>query len=167
MQSTLYPPTVAHAVRWHRAASAIAILICGLLFVFATASTAHAATTGGAAAPTTISISHSTAHAADASTTAGSLSRAEHVQRSSPLRPVSLHGVDDACPFEPDVWFDDDRDDDDDDESDRHGAHARGSATTVEDALGRRCPSRALGGSAVPDGSLPINLSLSESVRRM
>jgi hypothetical protein len=155
---------VAHAVGWHRAASAIAILICGLLLVFATASTAHAAMTGGAAAPTAISITHPNA---DATMTASSITCAEHVQRSIPVRPASMHGVDDACPFEPDVWFDDDRDDDDDDDDDRLGAHARRSATSVGDALGQRCPSRALGGSAVPDGSLPINLSLTECVRRM
>jgi hypothetical protein len=166
MPSPLSPPTVAHAVGWRRATSAIAILFCGLLLVFAAASTAYAATTAGPAAPTTISITHPLAHATDV-TVAVSLGSADRVARSIPLRHTSMDGVDDACPFEPDLWFDDDRDDDDDDESDRHGAHARRSATGVEDALGLRCPSRALGGSAVPDGSLPINLSLTECVRRM
>jgi hypothetical protein len=167
MRSTLYPPSVAHAVGWPRAASAIAIVICGLLLVFAAASTAHAAMTGGVAAPTTISITHPAAHAADVTLTASRIACAEPAARSTPLRHASMHDVGDACPFEPDLWIEDEDGDDDDDELGRHGSRPRRSATSVEDALGLRRQSRALGGSAVPDGNLPINLSLIECVRRM
>jgi hypothetical protein len=74
--------------------------------------------------------------------------------------------VETSCPGEPELWLDDE-DDDDDDEVGRHGRESRCSSTTVEEALGLRRPARTLGGSAVPDGNLPINLFLAERARRM
>jgi hypothetical protein len=146
--------------------NAIAIVACSVLFVLAAASTARAAVTGGHAASTAISLTDPMALATDVNAAAISAAGGESTARSIPLQP-SLHRVDDACPFEPDVWLDDDDDDDDDDRVARHGAGSRRSAVTVEEALGLPRSSRWLGGSVVPDGSLPVNLLLSESVRRM
>jgi hypothetical protein len=144
--------------------NALAIFACTVLVVFATASTARAAVTVGHLAPSVISITGPMAPATDVDVAAVNAASGEHTARSIPL-PPSMHGVDAACPFEPDLWLDDD-DDDDDDEATRHLASHR-SALSVEEALGLRRPSRSLGGSVAPDGSLPVNLLLSESVRRM
>jgi hypothetical protein len=165
MQSPSYPTPVTRAVGWRRVMNATALLACTVLLVFAAASTARAAVTGGHTALTAISITDPMALATDVNAAARSAARGEHIARSIPPR-LSMHGVDDACPFEPDAWLDDDDDDDDDDEVARHG-RSRRSALSVEEALGLRCPSRTLGGSAVPDGSLPVNLLLSETIRRM
>jgi hypothetical protein len=145
--------------------NALAISACTVLLVFAAASTARAAVTGGHTAPTAISITNSLALATDVNVAAISVARGEHIARSNPPR-LSLRGVDDACPLEPDLWLDDRDDDDDDDDVDRH-VRLRRFAVSVEEALGLQRPSRTLGGSAVPDGGLPVNLLLSESVRRM
>jgi hypothetical protein len=166
MRSTLYPPAVAHAVGWHRAISAIAILVCGLLLVFAAANTPHSAMTGGLAAPTTISIIHPVAPATDMNAAAITAARGQDTARSNSSRHLVMHGVDASSPLEPDLWLDDD-DDDDDDEVGRHGRESRASSTHVEEAPGLRRPTRTLGGSSAPDGSLLVNLLLSESVRRM
>ena len=144
--------------------NALAIFACTVLVVFAAASTARAAVTVGHLAPSAISISDPMAPATDVNVAAISAASGEPTARSIPLQP-SMHGVDAACPFEPDLWLDDD-DDDDDDEATRHLASHR-SALSVEEALGLRRPSRSLGGSVAPDGSLLVNLLLSESVRRM
>jgi len=165
MRSTPDPAPVTHAVGWRRVTNAI--LVCSVLLVFAAANTAHAAVTGAQAASTTISVLDPMAHAADLNVVANSVTCADHAARSVPPRHASVHGVNDTCPFEPDLWLDDEDDDDDDDEVGRHGSASRRSAFSVEEALGLRRSSRALGGSVVPDGSLPVNLFLSESARRM
>lgn len=167
MRSPSYPTPVTRAVGWRRVMNAITILVCTVLLVFAAASTARAAVTGGHTAPTAISITDPMALATDVNVAASSDARGEDTARSIPPRHALMHGVDDSCPFEPDLWLDDDDDDDDDDEFGRHGRVSRRSSINVEEALGLRCPSRTLGGSAVPDGSLPVNLLLSESARRM
>jgi hypothetical protein len=166
MRSTSFPSPVTWAVGWRRVMNAFALLCCTVLLVLAAAGTARAAVTGGHAAPTAISITDPMALATDVNVAADSVASGEHAARSIPPR-RSMHPLDDACPFEPDLWLDDDDDDDDDDDVARHGVAARRAALSVEEALGLRRPSRTLGGSAVPDGSLPVNLLLSESIRRM
>jgi hypothetical protein len=167
MRSTSYPPPPTRAGGWRCVINAIAIVACSVLFVLAAAGTARAAVTGSHAAPTAISLTDPMAVATNVNAAAISAAGGASTARSIPLQP-SLHRVDDACPVEPEAWLDDDDDDDDDDEGvARHGARSRRSAVSVEEALGRRRPSRWLGGSFVPDGNLPVNLLLSESVRRM
>jgi hypothetical protein len=165
MRSTSYPTPARGAVGWRRMMNAFAILACTVLVVFAAASTARAAVTVGHLAPSAISITDPMAPATDVNVAPVNAASGEHTARSIPLQP-SMRGVDAASPFEPDLWLDDDDDDDDDDEATRHLASRR-SAQSVEEALGLRCSSRTLGGSVAPDGSLPVNLLLSESVRRM
>ena len=161
------PVSVAHAVGWRRAMDALAILVCSALLVFAAARTADAATAAPSrAASSTTSITDPIAVVTALNVAAASAACGEHVATSVPLRHHSMHGVDNPCPFEPDLWLDD-SDDDDDDEVGRHGSTCRRSASRVEDALDLRRPSRTLGGSTVPYGSLPVNLFLSESARRM
>src|SRR5262245_50281208 len=152
MRSTSDPIPARGAVGWRRVISAFAIFACTVLVVLAAASTARAAVTVGHLAPSAISITDPMASATDLSVAAGNAASGEHTARSIPLQ-RSMHGVDAASPFEPDLWLDDDDDDDDDDEATRHLASRR-SALSVEEALGLRCPSRALGGSVAPDGSL-------------
>jgi hypothetical protein len=164
MRSTSDPTPAGGAVGWRRVINAFAIFASTVLVVLAAASTARAAVTVGHLAPSAISITDPMAPATDANVAAISAASGEHTARSIPLQ-LSMHGVDAVSPFEPDLWLDDD-DDDDDDEATRHLASRR-SALSVEEALGLRYPSRALGGSVAPDGSLPVNLLLSETIRRM
>jgi hypothetical protein len=165
MPSTSYPTPVTWAVGWRRVMNAIALVGCTVLLVLAAAGTPRAAVTGGHAAPIAISSTDPMALATDVNVAAPGVACGGDAARSIPLR-SSMHPLDDACPFEPDLWLDDD-DDDDDDEVARHIVAPRRSALSLEEALGLRRPSRTLGGSAVPDGSLPVNLLLSESIRRM
>ncbi len=167
MRSNSYPSHDAHAVGWHAVMAAIGIVVLSVLFVLIAASTVHALQGSQSASINVTSAGHADSVIGDtnvptpASCTAsgeaitGAVDPPLHLGRDNGLHPLAP----DACLGE--------EDDDDDDESWKRSLSFGSSAFSVDETLGLRRPSRALGGSAIPDGSLPVNLFLAESARRM
>lgn len=167
MRSNSYPSHDAHAVGWHAVMAAIGIVVLSVLLVLIAASTVHALPGIGSASIDVTSAGHADAVIGDTQTPdiAICTEPGEAIARS--VDPPLHYGRDNGLhPLAPDPWLDEE-DDDDDEEGCRRSLSLGSSAFSVEETLGLRRPSRALGGSAVPDGGLPVNLFLAECVRRM